>query len=67
LPSLKKDPDGGYTIYLQSESPGKDKESNWLPASKGVFFAVLRDYLPKPEVLDGSWKAPPIQKVKKGE
>jgi hypothetical protein len=64
LPSLKKDADGGLTIYIQNESPGPEKESNWLPAPKGEFFAVLRDYLPKPEVLDGSWKAPPIQKVK---
>ncbi len=64
LPELKKDPDGGYTIYLQNESPGKDRESNWLPAPKGVFFAVLRDYLPAPEVLNGTWKAPPIVKAK---
>lgn len=64
LPSLKKDADGGITLYLQNESPGPDKESNWLPAPKGEFFAVLRDYLPKPEVLDGSWKAPPIVKGK---
>jgi hypothetical protein len=62
LPSLKKDADGGYTIYIQSESPGADKEPNWLPAPKGQFFVVLRDYLPTPSVLDGSWKAPPIVK-----
>lgn len=64
LPSLKKDADGGYTLYLQNESPGADKESNWLPAPKGEFFAVLRDYLPKPEVLNGSWTAPALTKAK---
>ena len=64
LPELKKDPDGGTTLYIQAESPGKEKEPNWLPAPKGLFFAVLRIYLPKPEVLDGTWQAPPVVKVK---
>lgn len=60
LPQLKKDPDGGITLYVQNTSPGKAKESNWLPAPKGPFFVVLRVYWPKDEVLSGSWKAPPI-------
>jgi len=64
LDSLKKDSDGGLTLYLQKESPGKDKESNWLPAPNGIFFLVLRIYLPKPEVLNGTWQAPPVQKAK---
>ncbi|MCE9625919.1 MAG: DUF1254 domain-containing protein [Deltaproteobacteria bacterium] len=64
LPSLKKDADGGVTIYLQADSPGKDKEANWLPAPKGIFFAVLRIYLPKPSVLDGTWQSPQIQRAK---
>lgn len=64
LPSLKKDPDGGWTIYIQAEPPEAGKESNWLPAPKSPFFVVLRDYLPKPEVLDGRWKKPIIQQVK---
>ena len=58
LPSLVQDPDGGYTIYIQNESPGKDKESNWLPAPKGPFSVVLRLYWPKPDALNGTWKAP---------
>jgi hypothetical protein len=46
---LKKDPDGGLTLYLQSDSPGKDKESNWLPSTKsGSYFLLLRTYLPGP-------------------
>lgn len=59
---LKPDADGGITLYLQHESPGKARESNWLPAPAGPFFAVLRLYWPKPEALDGRWKAPPLEK-----
>ncbi len=58
LPSLVPDPDGGYTIYVQNASPGIDKESNWLPAPKGPFEMVLRLYWPKPDALNGTWKAP---------
>lgn len=56
--SLIKDPDGGITLYLQNKSPGADKEANWLPAPKGPFQLVLRLYWPKPDALDGAWKAP---------
>ena len=58
LPTLKRDADGGLTLYVQNDSPGADKESNWLPAPKGPFFAVMRLYWPKPAALDGKWKAP---------
>jgi hypothetical protein len=61
LPSMERDADGGITLYVQSESPGADKEPNWLPAPKGPFFAVLRLYWPKPEALDGKWKQPSLQ------
>jgi hypothetical protein len=64
LPDLKKDADGGLTIYIQHESPGKEKESNWLPAPKGPFLTALRMYWPKPEALDGTWKEPPLEKAK---
>jgi hypothetical protein len=63
LPSLKRDADGGITIYVQNESPGADKESNWLPAPKGPFFSVMRLYWPKAAALNGQWKAPPLQQV----
>jgi hypothetical protein len=63
LPDLKRDADGGITIYVQNESLGKDKEANWLPAPKGPFFSVLRLYWPKPEAVSGKWKAPPLQRV----
>ena len=57
-PNLIRNADGGITLYIQHQSPGKDKEPNWLPAPKGPFFMVLREYWPKPEALDGSWKVP---------
>lgn len=63
LPDLKRDADGGVTLYVQHESPGGEKESNWLPAPGGPFFCVLRLYWPKPEALDGRWKAPALQKA----
>jgi hypothetical protein len=61
LPQLKKDADGGLTLLIQNESPGKDKEANWLPAPKGPFWIAMRLYWPKDEALEGKWKAPPIQ------
>lgn len=64
LPGLKKDADGGITLYLQHETPGKDKEANWLPAPKGPFWIVMRLYWPKPEALDGRWKAPALELAK---
>jgi hypothetical protein len=63
LPNLKLDPDGGLTIYINSDSPGKDKESNWLPAPKAPFMLAMRYYLPKPELLNATWKSPPVVRV----
>jgi hypothetical protein len=62
LPNLKQDADGGITLHVQSGSPGADKETNWLPAPKGPFFVVLRLYWPKPDALNGDWKAPALQR-----
>lgn len=67
LPNLKQDADGGLTLYVQNQSPGNDKESNWLPAPNGPFFAVLRLYWPKREILNGEWTAPPMQRLAAGE
>ncbi len=64
LPDLKKDADGGLTLYVQNESPGKDKESNWLPAPKSPFVCYMRLYAPKEDAFNGKWKAPPLKKVK---
>jgi hypothetical protein len=63
LPQFVKDADGGLTLYVQNESPGKDKEANWLPAPKGPFVMFMRLYSPKPEALEGKWTAPPLTKV----
>ncbi|MFY9922330.1 MAG: DUF1254 domain-containing protein [Mycobacterium sp.] len=63
LPSLVPDKDGGYTFYVQNSSPGSDKESNWLPAPEGPFALVLRLYWPKPDALNGTWKAPKPEKA----
>ena len=64
LPGLKKNADGGITLYFQNESPGKDKESNWLPAPKGPFTVVMRLYWPKEEALNGTWKQPSMEILK---
>ena len=62
-------PDGSLTLYFQNESPGKDKEANWLPAPQGNFILMMRMYWPKqrpPSILPpgrGSWEPPPIMRV----
>lgn len=63
LPSLARDADGGLTLYVQHDSPGPERESNWLPAPEGPFVVAGRLYWPKPEVLSGAWKAPKLQRV----
>ena len=60
---FKANPDGSIDIYVQNESPGKDKEANWLPAPKGEFVLMMRLYWPSPtppSILDGSWKPPRV-------
>ena len=64
LPQLKRDADGGLTLLIQNESPGKDKEANWLPAPKGPFVMAMRLYWPKDEALEGKWIAPKAERVK---
>jgi hypothetical protein len=63
LPQLHRDTDGGLTLLIQNESPGKDKEANWLPAPKGPFVMAMRLYWPKTEAVDGKWTAPKAKKV----
>jgi hypothetical protein len=63
LPELDKDPDGGVTLHLQHESPGADKEANWLPAPEGPFMTALRLYWPKDEAISGTWREPPLQRL----
>ena len=61
--NLKPNADGSLTLYFQHNSPGNDKEANWLPAPQGDFIPMLRMYWPKeqaPSILDGSWKPPSV-------
>jgi len=57
LPQLKRDADGGITLYIQNESPGKEKEANWLPRRKVPFVMAMRLYWPKEEAVDLSGRA----------
>jgi len=62
--ALKYNADGSLDLYLQHDSPGQDKESNWLPSpAKGELGVTMRLYAPKPSVLDGQWSPPPVKKT----
>ncbi len=64
LPDLEREKDGSLTIYIQNAAPGwGTPASNWLPAPKGEFLVVMRLYWPKPEAVNGTWKAPPLKRV----
>ncbi len=60
----QKAADGSLTLYLQKDSPGKNKEANWLPAPEGNFWVVFRTYGPSEEIVDQSWKLPPLEVTK---
>ena len=70
LPNMKLDANRGLTLYIQKDSPGADKESNWLPAPNGPIYLVMRLYWPKetpPSILppgEGTWKPPGLVLVK---
>jgi hypothetical protein len=61
---LKTNPDGSTDIYIQNQSPGADRESNWLPAATGKFILMLRMYWPTendPSIIDGTWTPPAVR------
>ena len=60
---MKEDKDGSVTIYVQRNSPGPDKEANWLPAPEGPFFLVLRTYLPGEDIVNQTWQPPRITRT----
>jgi hypothetical protein len=63
---LKENSDGSVTLYIQNQSPGRDKEVNWLPAPKGDFVLMLRLYWPNektPSILNGTWQVPSVKRV----
>ena len=70
LPELKKNADGSLTLYIQKDSPGAEKESNWLPAPDGPIYLAMRLYWPRKEsptilpIGKGDWKPPVIVEVK---
>ena len=61
--SLKFNSDGSLTMYYWNESPGADKEPNWVPAPKDEFSLYIRAYWPKDEILDGRWKPPAVTRI----
>jgi len=64
--NLATNPDGSTDLYIQHDSPGAGKESNWLPAPAGKFVLMLRMYWPSdkpPSIIDGSWTIPAVKKV----
>ncbi|MBY3111576.1 DUF1254 domain-containing protein [Rhizobium laguerreae] len=69
LPGMKKNEDGSLTLYVQKDSPGADKEANWLPAPDGTIYLVMRLYWPKteaPSILPagkGTWQPPGVKRV----
>jgi hypothetical protein len=52
LPGMKKNANGSVTLYIQNKSPGKPKESHWLPAPDGPIYLVMRLYWPKETPFD---------------
>ncbi len=60
---FKTNVDGSLDLYFQNESPGENKEANWLPAPKGAFNVCMRLYGPKAEALTGKWNPPPVMRV----
>ena len=60
---FKYNPDDSLDFYIQKDSPGKNKESNWLPAPAGKFILMLRLYWPKESMLNGTWKPPAAVRI----
>ncbi|MCK6460162.1 MAG: DUF1254 domain-containing protein [Planctomycetes bacterium] len=61
--AFRTEPDGSVELYIQRESPGADKEANWLPAPAGPFHLMLRLYWPQESFLGGSWAPPAVRRV----
>jgi hypothetical protein len=62
--SLQFNPDGSLTLYAGAQSPGENRESNWLPAPNGAFSLYIRAYWSEKAILDGTWIPPNVERVK---
>jgi hypothetical protein len=61
---LMRDDDGSLTLYVQHDAPDTPEgRANWLPAPAGPFYVILRIYLPRESLVDGSWDPPPIERM----
>jgi hypothetical protein len=62
--TLQRNPDGSLTLYAGATSPGRDRETNWLPAPDGAFSLYIRAYWGEQPILDRSWQPPRIEKLR---
>jgi hypothetical protein len=60
---LKFNPDGSLDLYIRSQNPGADHESNWLPSGGGLFNLTFRLYWPEDAILNGSWRPPALERL----
>jgi len=60
---LQYESEGSLTMYIQCDTPGEERESNWLPAPEGDFEMTICTYWPKAEVNDGAWTPPPVERA----
>ncbi len=63
LEQFRREEDGSLVLHIQRESPGPDREANWLPAPDGPFYMVLRLYGPESTALEGEWTPPATTKI----
>ena len=63
---MKYNQDGSLTLYFGAKSPGKDKETNWVPAPEGPFSLYIRAYWADKEVIDGAWSPPNVVRISSG-
>lgn len=61
--SMQTNPDGSLTLYFQADSPGANKESNWVPAPRDEFSLYIRAYWPDTPILEEKWNPPPVVRV----